>query len=47
MKSRPIVLKLRLTQNKALRNISGAYKAIAIEVLKNETFIPPLDTYLD
>ena len=47
IKSRPIISKLRLTQNKALRNISKAYRATVIKVLESKTFIPPLDVYLD
>jgi hypothetical protein len=34
-------------QNKCLRIVSGAYRATPISVLEAETFIPPLDLYLD
>src|SRR5271156_952030 len=39
--------KLRTIQNKCLRTIAGAYKATPIESLETETFIPPIDLYLD
>jgi hypothetical protein len=39
--------KLASTQNKCLRLIAGAYKATPVRALETETFIPPLDLYLD
>jgi hypothetical protein len=39
--------KLSSTQNKCLRIIAGAYKATPVRALETETFIPPLDLYLD
>jgi hypothetical protein len=39
--------KLRTIQNKCLRVIAGAYKATPIAVLETETFVPPLNLYLD
>jgi hypothetical protein len=38
---------LTLTQNKCLRIISGAYKAILSRYLESEMAIPPLDLYFD
>jgi hypothetical protein len=38
---------LTLTQNKCLRIISGAYKAISIRYLESEMAMPLLDLYLD
>lgn len=34
-------------QNKCLRTIAGAFKATSIPVLEAETFIAPIDVYLD
>jgi Reverse transcriptase (RNA-dependent DNA polymerase) len=39
--------KAEVVQNKALRNIAGAYKATATEVVESEVFVPPLNLYLD
>jgi hypothetical protein len=44
--NRPIA-KLQRFQNKCLRTISGAYKATPIASLESETFVPPIDLYLD
>jgi DNA invertase Pin-like site-specific DNA recombinase len=38
---------LILTQNKCLRIVSGAYKAIPTRYLESEMAIPPLDLYFD
>jgi hypothetical protein len=38
---------LILVQNKCLRIISGAYKAILARYLESEMAIPPLDLYFD
>jgi len=40
-------VKLAKIQNKCLRAIAGAYKATPTSVLETETFIPPLDLYLN
>jgi hypothetical protein len=42
-----LVVKLRRIQNKCLRTITGAYKATPTAALETETFIPPIDLYLD
>ena len=39
--------KLAVLQNKCLRTIAGAFKAIPISVLEAETFIAPIDIHLD
>ena len=39
--------KLQPIQNKCLRVVAGAYKATPIRALEIETYIPPLDLYLD
>jgi hypothetical protein len=39
--------KLCTIQNKCLRTIAGAYIATLIESLETETFVPPIDLYLD
>jgi exonuclease III len=41
-----IVRKLGPTQNKCLRAVAGAYKATPTRELETETFIPPIDLYL-
>jgi hypothetical protein len=38
---------LILTQNKCLRIMSGAYKAISTRYLESEMAMPPLDLYFD
>jgi hypothetical protein len=38
---------LILIQNKCLRIVSGAYKAIPARYLESEMVIPPLDLYFD
>ena len=42
-----LAAKLQLVQNKCLRVVAGAYKATPIRALETETFVPPLDLYLD
>src|SRR5271166_5889814 len=39
--------KLCTIQNKCLQIIARAYKATLIENLETETFVPPIDLYLD
>lgn len=39
--------KLAVLQNKCLRTIAGAFKAMPIPVLEAETFITPIDIHLD
>ena len=39
--------KLCTIQNKCLWTIAGAYKATPVESLETETFVPPIDLYLD
>lgn len=46
-KAKGVAAKLRTVQNKCLRTIAGAYRATPIQALETETFIPPIDLYLD
>jgi hypothetical protein len=46
-KPQGIARKLAGVQNKALRKVSGAYKATPIPRLEIETLVPPLNHYLD
>lgn len=39
--------KLQRIQNKCLRTMTGAYRATPIASLETETFVPPIDLYLD
>ena len=39
--------KIKSTQNKCLRTIAGAFKATPIPTLEAETFIPPIDLYMN
>ena len=41
------VAKLSVLQNKCLRSINGAYKAINVKVMEAEAGVMPLDMYLD
>jgi hypothetical protein len=47
MRPKGPVTKLMSCQSKCLRIVAGAYKATPIEQLETETFIPPIDLYLD
>ena len=42
-----LAAKLQPIQNKCLRVVAGAYKVMLIRALEIETYIPPLDLYLD
>jgi len=42
-----VAVKLQTIQSKCLRTITGAYRATPVRTLETETFIPPLDLYLD
>jgi len=42
-----VVAKLRSIQGRALRRISGAYKATSTEALEVETNVPPIDIHLE
>ena len=42
-----LAAKLQPIQNKCLRVVAGAYKATPVRALETETYIPPLDLYLD
>jgi hypothetical protein len=46
-KAKGLAAKLQVIQNKCLRTIAGAYKATPIASLETETYIPPIDLYLD
>ncbi len=45
--ARGLAAKLQPTQNKCLRVVAGAYRATLVRALETETYIPPLDLYLD
>ena len=42
-----ILCKLKALQGKLLRVITGAYRATSTEAVKIETYIQPIDIYLD
>jgi hypothetical protein len=46
-KIKGLAAKLCTVQNKYLRTVAGAYRATLMESLKTETYIPPIDLYLD
>ena len=46
-KSKTSTSKLSIMQNKCLRTIAGAFKAMPIPVLEAETYIAPIDIHLD
>ena len=46
-KSKTSTSKLSVMQNNCLRTIAGAFKATPIPVLEAETYIAPIDVYLD
>jgi hypothetical protein len=46
-KPRGIVTSLSKAQNRSLRIVAGAYKATPVRCLETETWVPPLDLYLN
>ena len=46
-KPRGIAAKLSPIQNACLRTVAGAFKATPIKKLETETYVPPIDIYLD
>ena len=46
-KPKGITAKLVKAQNRSLRIVAGAYKATPIRSLETETWVPPLDLYLN
>jgi hypothetical protein len=46
-KPKGVAAKLAKDQNRCLRIVTGAYKAVPTRDLETESFIPPLDLYLD
>ena len=46
-KAKGLSKSLQSTQGRFLRAITGAYKATSIEALEIETFIEPLDLYIE
>src|SRR6201999_760039 len=46
-KAKGLARKLQSIQSRFLRAITGAYKAISIEALEIETFVEPLDLYIE
>lgn len=42
-----VAIRLRRIQNKCLRTVAGAFRATPIATLETETFVPPIDLYLD